>query len=193
MATVPSIRITKTSAYKGGSRQWSNRYFFTGGTPGDSAHWLTLSNAVVTAEKACYPSGHVITLAEGYAAGSDVPVFSQVYSTAGTYVTGGNDRNTPLGVAALIRWSTAARSTKNHPIYLFSYLRGAQYDNSVAGYDKLAAGQKSAMATYASSWISGFSDGTITAKRASPSAHVATGQVVEEYLTHRDFPYTTSV
>jgi hypothetical protein len=193
VATVPSIRISKTSAYKGGSRVWSNRYFFTGGTPADNAHWLTLANAVTAAEKSCYPSGHVITLAEGYAAGSDVPVFTQVYNIPGTYVTGGNDRNTPLGVAMLVRWSTAARSVKNHPIYLFSYIRGGQYDNSVAGYDKLSLGQKANVAAYATSWISGFSDGAITAKRASPSAHVATGQVVEEYLTHRDFPYQSSV
>jgi hypothetical protein len=66
-------------------------------------------------------------------------------------------------------------------------------DESVAGHDKLATGQKSAMGTYATAWIAGFSDGTITCARAGPNGTAATGSVVEEYVTHRDFPYTRSL
>jgi hypothetical protein len=41
--------------------------------------------------------------------------------------------------------------------------------------------------------VTGFSDGTITAKRSSPHGATCTGSIVEEYATHRDFPYTPSL
>jgi hypothetical protein len=185
--------VIKSSPFKGGNRQWSNRYHFTGGTPADSTHWTTLSDNVVTAEKAALPSTATIVQTYGYAAGSDVPVFSKVYSTAGTCTMAASNLPTPLNTAALVRWSTAARSTKNHPIYLFSYYHSCYVTDSHAWKDSLDLNQKAALSTYATSWVSGFSDGTITAVRASPTGHSATGEVVEEYVTHRDFPYTRSL
>jgi hypothetical protein len=185
--------VKVSSAYKGGSRIWSNRYHFSGGTPADLAHWTTLANAVVNAFKACLDSDHTIVEAIGYAAGSDVPVASIVYSTAGTATPGGSDYRTPLDIAALVRWSTPGRSTKNHPIYCFNYIHAAWFHGGLASQDVLASFQKSALTTYASDWVSGFSDGVNTYVRSSPSGHVANGSIVEEYLTHHDFPYTSSV
>lgn len=194
MASVnPSLQLNKAAAFKGGTRIFSNRYHFSGGTPADGTHWTTLKNAVIAVEKTVYDSQVEIVESIGYAAGSDVPVFSAVESTTGTLSPGGNDYPTPREVAALIRWSTAAKSTKNHPIYAFSYIHGAFYDHTVSGDDKLASGQKTALQTYAGDWVSGFSDGTNTYIRATPSGHATTGFVVEEYLTHRDFPYRSSV
>lgn len=179
--------------FKGGTRTFSNRYHFNGGTPADATHWHTLMDAVTAAEKACLASTVTIVEALGYAAGSDVPVATKVYSLAGTTGTGGSASYAPGEVAALIRWSTAARSTKNHPIYCFSYIHHVFLQAGSTLTDLLDATQKTAMATYASSWVSGFSDGTITVTRASPQGHAATGSLVEEYVTHRDFPYTPSV
>lgn len=179
--------------FKGGSRLWSNRYHFNGGTPADATHWHTLMDAVTTAEKAIFDSQQTIVEALGYAAGSDVPVATKVYSIAGTHSAAGSDITTPGEVAALIRWSTAAKSTKNHPIYCFSYMHGALVNGSLSYNEGLSASQKTAMGTYATAWITGFSDGTITAVRATPQGAVATGSIVEEYVTHRDFPYTSSV
>lgn len=193
MAATPSIKVVKTSPFKGGSRTWSNRYHFNGGTPADATHWHTLMDNVTTAEKATLNADSHIIEALGYAAGSDVPVATKVYSLAGTSAVASNFENVPLEVAALIRWSTAARTTKNHPIYLFSYMHATYVKSNVADYDTLHATASSQYATYATAWISGFSDGTITAVRASPNGAVATGSIVEEYVTHRDFPYSTSV
>jgi hypothetical protein len=193
VATVPSIRVDKSFQFKGGARIWSNRYHFTGGTPADSAHWTTLSDAIVTAEKAVFNAGTTIVGTEGYAAGSDVPVFQKVYSTTGTYTPAAPATAASGETVALVRYSTAARSTKNHPIYLFNYYHHVYYDNTFTSSDKLTPAQKTLFQTYAGLWVAGFSDGAITAKRASPSGHASTGSIVEEYLTHRDFPYTTSV
>ncbi len=194
MASVPSVRVVKTMPFKGGTRSYSNRYHFTGGTPADATHWHTLTDAITAAEKLIYTSTVTITHAWCYAAGSDVPVADKVYSLAGTFTPGGAGIHAPGEVAALVRYATAARTTKNHPIYCFNYYHGiivAGTTHSVV--DLIAGDQKTLLSTYAGAWITGFSDGTITAKRSSPNGATATGHVEEEYATHRDFPYTTSV
>jgi hypothetical protein len=193
VATAPSVSVVKSFLFKGGTRLFSNRYHFSGGTPADAAHWHTLMDAVTTAEKAALYANSTIVEAIGYAAGSEVPVASKVYALAGTHTgTGGNEA--PGEAAALVRYSTAERTTKNHPIYLFNYYHNALLTTSGAsGQDKLLASQAASFLTYANAWITGFSDGTNTYHRCGPNSQLALGAIVEEWLTHRDFPYTTSV
>lgn len=193
MALTASVKVTKSMQFKGGNRLWSNRYHFIGGTPADDTHWHTLFDAVTTAEKACTNSNITIVSATGYAAGSDVPVSTKVYSLAGTLVTVGG--NTPASgeTAALVRYTTSARTTKNHPIYCFNYYHGAVLHTSGTSADLLDLNMKTALTAYGTAWITGFSDGTITAKRSTPNAAAATGVATEEYVTHRDFPYTRSL
>jgi len=190
VAATPSLKVIKSSAFKGGTRLWSNRYHFSGGTPADSAHWTTFSDAVVTAEKASLKGTTTIVGTVGYAAGSDVPVFSKTYSTVGTDATGGN--YAPGEVAGLTRYSTDQRTSKNHPIYLFNYYHNMITNPTAGQQDLIATGLRTNMLTYANAWITGFSDGTNTYHRAGPNGAVALGAFVEEYLTHRDFPYTRS-
>lgn len=188
MAATPSVRVIKTLTYKGQSIQWSNRYHFNGGTPADATHWHTLFDAITTAEKAATSIDIQIVEAVGYAAGSDVPVASKSYALTGTFSQGGNDRLVPGDCAAVLRWSTTARSTKNHPIYLFNYYHHVFYNNTDGAPDKLASDNNSAIDTYAAAWITGFSDGSITAVRAGPNGATATGHQVLTYISHRDFP-----
>jgi hypothetical protein len=194
VAATPSIKVVKTITFKGGVRTYSNRYHFNGGTPADVAHWHTLMDNVVAAEHPALVNTNTITECVGYAAGSDVPVATKVYATAGTVTGAGTSQLVPGEVAALVRFSTAARTTKNHPIYLFNYYHSVyNVDTNASTVDKIDPNERTALGTYASAWIAGFSDGTITAVRASPNGAAATGSVVEEYLTHRDFPYSPSV
>jgi hypothetical protein len=188
VATTPSLKVVKSFTYRGSPRLFSNRYHFNGGTPADSAHWTTLSDAVVTAEKAIYPitNGCTIVATYGYAAGSDVPVFSKTYSTTstGSFTA---VAYSPGDVAFLVRYATAARTAKNHPVYLFNYYHCACWQSG-GSPDVMNNAQNAAAATYAAAWISGFSDGTNTLHRAGPNGASATGQLVEAFLTHRDLP-----
>jgi hypothetical protein len=186
LAATPSLKVTKSWTYRGVTRTFSNRYHFNGGTPADAGHWTTFSDAVVAAEKLALPNTVTITKTTGYAASSDVPVFTKTYSTAGTW-SPSTSWQCAGDVAGLVRYSTTARTSKNHPVYLFNYYHGV-YSNGPTQPDTWNTGQTALMATYAAAWISGFSDGSLTLVRAGPNGATATGSLVEPMVTHRDLP-----
>lgn len=114
-------------------------------------------------------------------------MFSKTYSTDGT---GSFASFTPVpgDCAAIVRYSTADRSSKNHPIYCFNYFHGVGSPGAAANKDLLLTVQLTAMGVYANDWITGFSDGANTYKRARPTGSTCTGALVETLLTHRDLP-----
>jgi hypothetical protein len=192
VATANSIRVIKQFNYRGVVRNFSNRYYFGTHLPPDPTHWTTLSDNIVTAEKAIYPtlanSGAKIIETFGYQGGSEVPVFTKTYTTDGTLtITSGIP--SAGDTAALVRWSTPDRSTKNHPIYCFNYYHGVFAVSGLVTADTFNAGQRTALQTYAAAWITGFSDGTTTVNRSRPSGNLCTGSLVEPLLTHRDLPH----
>lgn len=189
MAVTPSIKVVKTMPYKGITRTWSNRYHFNGGTPADATHWHTLMDNVTAAEKLCLGAQATITECIGYNAGSDLPVASKTYSLSGSIALAGSEVWLTGDSVFLMKWSTTARTSKNHPIYLFSYLHTVK-NNPSDGHEVIQTGQVTTFNTYCSAWETGFSDGSITAVRAGPNgatgfADLRSGTV---YCTHRDLP-----
>jgi hypothetical protein len=186
MAATPSIKVTKQFTYRGVTRKFSNRYHLSGGTPADGTHWATLSDNIVAAEKVLYLSNVSIVQTDGYAAGSEVPIFTKTYSTPGTGTFTGSVA-APGDAAMLIRYATAVRTAKNHPLYLFNYYHGANL--VTGGGDTLHATLITSLGTYAALWdTTGFSDGSSTYKRAGPNGASATGHTVPSLVTHRDLP-----
>jgi hypothetical protein len=183
----PSIKIVKTSPWRGdAAHPWSNRYHFNGGTPADSTHWEALRAAIVLVEKFLYKSETHIVEAIGYAAGSDVPVFEWSGSVAGA--NGLSEDLTTGEACGLLRYATTARTSKNHPVYLYNYFH-AQRRND-ADFQKISDECITRLSTFATDWISGFSDGTNTYTRCGPNGATATGFVVDPYFRIHTFPHS---
>jgi len=83
--------------------------------------------------------------------------------------------------------ATTKRSTKNHPVYVFSYYHHACKSNGDGTGDQLDATQKTAVEAIGTVWFNGMSIGPRTYKRTTPDGHLTTGRVVDPYIGHRDF------
>lgn len=189
MAATPSVIVTYEVPAGASTELVTNRYHFNGGTPADGAHWDALFDAIVAAFKVCLLGSCTIRQCDGYPAGSNVAVRTKTYAQVGTIAAIGADSNLLPGFCcALVRWSTTARTTKNHPIYLYSYIHGvADNGASATTSQQLDSLQKAAIETYAQTWWqTGFSDGTNSYTRAGPNGTSATARFVDPYVRDHD-------
>jgi hypothetical protein len=191
--TKHSIVISKQFSYRGATRVWTNRYHFEGDIPPDAAHWTTLAAAITAQEKTALLTTVTIVLATGYDASTATAtnphgdaVWSETLSIAGTHSAGTGEEPAPGDCAMLVRYSTPARSRKNHPVYLFNYYHGVLLPNG--GGDNVTNGQQTLMEAYATAWVAGFSDGAETHERCGPRGAVSLSATVDGHVRHRDFP-----
>lgn len=189
MTTPPSrssVKIIKSFSYEGGTKDWSNRYFFSGTDPTDT-QFQNLADALKALEQEMYTSAVSFVEAIGYHAGSDVPVWSNGMSGAGVLSPATGRIRCPGDCVGIVRFGTDQRTTKNHPIYLFKYYHGvwaqqnSQPDN--VGDDFYTAYDATGAAL-----VSGTSDGTTTRDLTGPYGATAQDHSVEGWVRHRDFP-----
>jgi hypothetical protein len=191
--TKNSIVVYKSGSYRGGTRRWSNRYHFEGALPTDQTAFETWADLIVASEKTVFTSDLEIVEVVCYDAATATStnphgdaVFVKSYTTAGTFAPASGEADAPGDCAALIRYSTDARSTKNHPVYLFNYMHNVVQEHATA--DLISPTQKTAYEAYADAWVTGFLlDGTHR-ERCGPRGAVSTGRFVDQYIRHRDFP-----
>jgi hypothetical protein len=191
--TKHSVVITKQFTYRGATRRYSNRYHFEGALPADDAAWNTLIGHIVDAEKPCLPPEVEIVQADGYDASTatstnphGIAVFTSTPDVVGTGDFTSDGFPCPGDCAAFVRYTTPARSSVNHPVYLSNYYHGVYRDTSDP--DLLATSQKTALQVYAAAWVDGFTDGTGPKPRCGPRGAVSTNRRVDPYVRHRDFP-----
>jgi hypothetical protein len=179
-----SVQLVKTFTYRGGSKNFSNRYYFDGDEP---SSWTSLVAALVVYEKAIFDSSVQITAAHGYAPGSEVAIHTESMGVPGTHTATGAVE-LPGDCALVLRQATTKKSTKNHTVYCFSYFHGVLADTSTGSPDTPLADQIAAVLTLGQAWQTGFAAGGRTYHRTTPDGHLVTGALVSPYVSHRDFP-----
>jgi hypothetical protein len=124
----------------------------------------------------------IIVQSVAYDAGSEIPVRLKTYNLNGQ-ASGSGMPLAPGDAAVMVRYSTADRSEKNHPIYLYSWYHSV-HTTSITSPDDVLASQKSAIQTYANLWVTGMTVGGDTHRRTGPYGHVATGALFSPTVRH---------
>lgn len=190
MTTPPtriSIRVDYQTAYKGGIRQWSNRFFLSSSVAMTGSVFDTLSDWLTNIMVSGITARTTIVGTVGYDAGSDVPTNSKTYSLSGSNTVTGGETLATLEVAALWRFATDARTSKNHPIYLFKYVHD-QILGTSSDREAMVSGRRTTQESLAGDLVTGDTVGGTLYQLCGPFGAVALSSSVGQFFTHRDFP-----
>jgi hypothetical protein len=172
------ITLIKKFTYRGQPEEFSNQYWFTGGTPSGPSDWRALFDALVTQEKTCY--SNATTVVRGYGYASDADDATSVWSVdltlspdtpvAGTLVTTGGTQ-LPGDTAVWVKWRLTRKSTKGRNVYLRKYFHDAYRSNSSGVPDNTMPQQVTNLTAFANK----LKDGTfLDARTVTARGHVDT-------------------
>jgi hypothetical protein len=164
-APTVGLTVIKRFTYRGdASEEWSNHYLLTGATPGSSAEWRTLFDALVAQEKTVFLSTSSVVAGYGYDSASpdatavwtvDLTVTPNV-PVPGTMSGGGNVASGDQ--ACWVRWGLNRLNSKGKRIYLRKYFH--DFMLSTTQRDQLYAGQITALTAFGTKMRDGsFVDG----------------------------------
>ena len=186
-STQSAFRFIFSTTYRGGTRQWSTKFF----TNQTSVPTQAILDALVTDQKPyikpALPTYTTIVEALAYGPGSDVPVATTSIGEACTFPAT-STTPTPLEVAAFFRYATTQRTSKNHPIYLAQYIHGVGIMPGQSDHELLDTNMAENIRQWLTRWVSGITISGVQYKKAGPRGAVAQSLHVPTYVTHRDFP-----
>lgn len=186
-ATRVGIKLVFSFSWRGDTKVWSQKYHFTGPTEWETeAQFNTFVAALWDSVKESLPARVTCVEAVGYDADSDMPVHTLAIGEAGEYANTDNPQ-APGEACMLWRFTTDARTSKNHPIYLFKWWHGMQ-TNGATSPDTLRSGIASTAAGPIGDLVDGISDGDNTRHYCGPNGAVALDGECEALLHMREFP-----
>lgn len=182
MPDTPSITIVKTMTYREQPEEWSNKYHFSGPTPGNPEDWKTFADAIWDAERVFLPADVKISAVYGYVAGNESSVYQNNYADPPNVITAGQQGTivvSPGDVSAWVRWKTSERNSKGRPIYLRKYFHAIGHTD----VDKIAPAVRTGMLAYGTK----MADGSLPGGRkiCGPQGAVAGLVKVPNYTTTR--------
>lgn len=183
---MPGVKFVFSSPYRGGTKTWSTKVYVNGPDWASQAQFNAYVDAVWGDWITRIATTTTFVEAVAYDAGSFLPVFTYAKNAAGTYSLSGLQL-APLEACILLRYTTTARTSKNHPIYLWNYIHNVP-TNGATSPDVPASGFKSGWDTRAAALVTGYSDGTQVRKRAGPRGAIAQAGACETYLHMHEFP-----
>lgn len=145
------ITMIQRFPYRGQNEEWSNQYWFTGGTPSGPTDWRALFDALAAQVKTVLDP--VVSIVGGYGYSSDADGATAVWSvdldldpddpipgTIGTARVVG-----PGDSAVWVRWATSRFNTKGRRIYLRKYYHPGDVSTTAVTPDTILPAQKTAL------------------------------------------------
>jgi hypothetical protein len=127
-----SILIGYEVPSKGTHELVTNRFYLRGAaggeTPADESVWRAIANNMVSDLADCLSPNARIKFAQCFSHSPQILLHDFTYDAPGAHAIPMHSLDEPGFVCQLMKWRTTARTSNNHPIYLFNFIHGILTD-----------------------------------------------------------------